>query len=475
MKASHKNCQFDTILTKIVSYSNQKMPFKDETLQTASYCLMDSIGCAIKSLNFQACTRLLGPMFGDKSNDHLTVKIPGTNYALDPIEAAFNITTMIRWLDFNDTWLAKEWGHPSDNLGAIIATTQWKSRTAGKIKIEQLLTNLIKSHEIQGVLALENSFNNVGVDHVILVKLASTAIGAHILGLPLETQLNAISHVFLDGNALRTYRHFPNTGSRKSWAAGDAASRAVFLLRLAEKGEMGYPKVLTAKNWGFYDTVLGGKEMILEQPFASYVMDNILFKISFPAEFHAQTAVEAAISLHKKVINRLDEILEIRIRTHESAIRIIDKKGPLNNPADRDHCIQYMVAVGLIFGRLQANDYEDSVAQDPRIDKIREKITCFEDTRFTRDYLDPNKRSIANGVEIQFQNGTKLEEVIVEYPLGHKKRRLEGKPFLIQKFKDNMSDHFSKEQIEELVDFFENINEVKHKHTDFLLDKLWRG
>jgi 2-methylcitrate dehydratase len=279
----------------------------------------------------------------------------------------------------------------------------------------------------------------------------------------------------LDGNALRTYRHFPNTGSRKSWAAGDAASRAVFLLRLAEKGEMGYPKVLTAKNWGFYDTVLGGKEMILEQPFASYVMDNILFKISFPAEFHAQTAVEAAISLHKKVINRLDEILEIRIRTHESAIRIIDKKGPLNNPADRDHCIQYMVAVGLIFGRLQANDYEDSVAQDPRIDKIREKITCFEDTRFTRDYLDPNKRSIANGVEIQFQNGTKLEEVIVEYPLGHKKRRLEGKPFLIQKFKDNMSDHFSKEQIEELVDFFENINEVKHKHTDFLLDKLWRG
>jgi 2-methylcitrate dehydratase len=383
--------------------------------------------------------------------------VPGTSYQLDPVQAAFNIGAMVRWLDFNDTWLAAEWGHPSDNLGGILAVADWLSRTAvasGKrpISMSTVLEAMVKAHEIQGIMALENSFNRVGLDHVILVKLASTAVCGWLMGLSREELLNAVSHVFLDGNPLRTYRHYPNTGSRKSWAAGDATSRAVRLVLIAKTGEMGYPTVLSTKGWGFYDCLYKGNEFRLQRPYGSYVMENILFKISFPAEFHSQTAAECAISLHPLVRDRLAEIKTITIRTHESAIRIIDKKGPLHNPADRDHCIQYMVAVPLIFGRLTAADYEDGVAADPRIDTLRDKMICIEDPAFTRDYLDPGKRSIANGITIEFMDGSKLAEVMVEYPVGHRRRRAEGIPLLIEKFRTNLARCFPEKQQKTILD-----------------------
>jgi len=377
--------------------------------------------------------------------------VPGTSFVLDPVQAAFNIGAMIRWLDFNDTWLAAEWGHPSDNLGGILAVADWLSRNnvaAGRapLTVKDVLTAMVKAHEIQGVIALENSFNRVGLDHVVLVKVASTAVVAQMLGLTRDEIINAVSLAWLDGQSLRTYRHSPNTGSRKSWAAGDATSRAVRLALIAKTGEMGYPSVLTAKTWGFYDVLFKGNAFKFQRPYGSYVMENVLFKISFPAEFHAQTAVECAMQLHPLVKDRLADIEKITIRTHESAIRIIDKKGPLDNPADRDHCIQYMIAVPLIHGRLTAGDYEDSIARDSRIDALRDKMVCVEDKQFSKDYHDPDKRSIANAITVKFKDGTKTKEIVVEYPIGHRRRRKEGIPVLIEKFRTNLARRFPEKQ-----------------------------
>jgi 2-methylcitrate dehydratase len=428
-------------------------------LDTARNCLIDTLGCGLEALSYPACTKLLGPIVPGTIVPH-GAKVPGTQLQLDPVQAAFNIGTMIRWLDFNDTWLAAEWGHPSDNLGGVLATADWLSRNAvaaGKkpLAMKDVLVAMVKAHEIQGVIALENSFNRVGLDHVLLVKLASTAVVGQMLGLTRDELINAVSLAFVDGHSLRTYRHAPNTGSRKSWAAGDATSRAVRLALIAKTGEMGYPSVLTAKTWGFYDVLFKGNAFKFQRPYGSYVMENVLFKISFPAEFHAQTAAEAAMTLHAKLqaLGRsIDDIAEITIRTHEAAIRIIDKTGPLANPADRDHCIQYMVAVPLIFGRLTAADYEDAVAADPRIDALRAKMVCVEDPRFTADYHDPDKRSIANALAIEFDDGTTLDEVIVEYPIGHKRRRSEGIPLLVEKFKTNLARRFPAKQQQAILD-----------------------
>jgi len=384
-------------------------------------------------------------------------KVPGTAHQLDPVEAAFNLGAMIRWLDFNDTWLAAEWGHPSDNLGGILMKADWLSRNgvaAGRkpLAMQDVLTAMIKAHEIQGVIALHNSFNRVGLDHVVLVKVASTAVVAHMLGLSRDEIIAAVSLAWVDGQSLRTYRHAPNTGSRKSWAAGDATARAVRLALIAKTGEMGYPTALTAKTWGFYDVLFKGQPLRFDRPYGSYVMENVLFKISFPAEFHAQTAVECAMQLHPLVRDRLQDIGRITIRTHESAIRIIDKQGPLANPADRDHCIQYMVAVPLTFGRLTAADYEDAIAADPRIDALRERMTCVEDKDFSKDYLDPAKRSIANAITVEFNDGTKTPEVVVEYPIGHRRRRDEGIPLLIEKFRVNVARRFAAKQQQAILD-----------------------
>ncbi len=439
----------DKVLTLIADYATKYQVTSQEAYETARYCLMDTLGCGFEALEYPACTKMLGAI------DPETVvprgaKVPGTRFQLDPVQAAFNLGAMIRWLDFNDTWLAAEWGHPSDNLGGILATADWISRNASTpLVMRDVLTAMIKAHEIQGVIALENSFNRVGLDHVVLVKVASTAVVAHMLGCTYDQVVNAVSQAWLDGQSLRTYRHAPNTGSRKSWAAGDATSRAVRLALISKTGEMGYPSVLTAKGWGFYDVLFKGKEFKFQRKFGSYVMEHVLFKISFPAEFHSQTAVECAMSIFqqmKSLGKTAEDIKKIRIRTHEAAIRIIDKKGPLSNPADRDHCIQYMVAVPLIFGRLTAADYEDKIASDPRIDSLRKKITCVEDKRFTRDYHDPKKRSIANALTVEFKDGSKLKEVVCEYPIGHKRRRAEGMPVLVEKFKTNLARRFSPKQ-----------------------------
>ena len=431
----------DRVLKLIADYATKYTVKSAQAYDTARYCLMDTLGCGFEALEYPACTKLLGPI------DPSTVtprgaRVPGTGYQLDPVQAAFNIGAMIRWLDFNDTWLAAEWGHPSDNLGGILAAADWLARNGKPLTVKDVLTAMIKAHEIQGVLALENSFNRVGLDHVVLVKVASTAVVAQLLACTYDQVVNAVSQAWVDGQSLRTYRHAPNTGSRKSWAAGDATSRAVRLALISRTGEMGYPSVLTAKTWGFYDVLFKGKPFRFQRPFGSYVMENVLFKISYPAEFHSQTAVECAMQLHPQVKDRIRDIKRIIIRTHEAAVRIIDKKGPLNNPADRDHCIQYMVAVPLLFGRLTAGDYEDGVAQDPRIDALRAKIVCKEDKRFTRDYHDPKKRSIANALTVEFKDGTKLKEVVCEYPIGHKRRRKEGMPVLVEKFRTNLARRF---------------------------------
>jgi 2-methylcitrate dehydratase len=431
----------DKVLTMIADYV-AKTPIRSaQAYETARYCLMDTLGCGFEALEYPACTKLLGPVDPETVTPH-GARVPGTGFQLDPVQAAFSLGAMIRWLDFNDTWLAAEWGHPSDNLGGILATADWLSRNGQPIAMRDVLTAMIKAHEIQGVLALENSFNRVGLDHVVLVKVASTAVVAQMLGCTYEQVVNAISQAWVDGQSLRTYRHAPNTGSRKSWAAGDATSRAVRLALISRTGEMGYPSVLSAKTWGFYDVLFKGRPFKFQRRFGSYVMENVLFKISFPAEFHSQTAVECAMQLHPQVKDRVRDIKRIRIRTHEAAIRIIDKKGPLHNPADRDHCIQYMVAVPLIFGRLTAADYEEDVARDPRIDALRAKIACVEDKRFTRDYHDPKKRSIANALTVEFKDGTKLKEVVCEYPIGHRRRRKEGMPVLVEKFRTNLARRF---------------------------------
>jgi 2-methylcitrate dehydratase len=402
---------------------------------------------------------LLGPLVPELQVKD-GVRVPGTSYRLDPVQGAFNIGALIRWLDFNDTWLAAEWGHPSDNLSAILSVADWISQhpqygTGKKLTMRDVMTAMIKAHEIQGCIALENSFNKVGLDHVILVKIASTAVVSQMLGLTREQALNAVSLAWIDGHSLRTYRHYPNAGSRKSWAAGDATSRAVRLALMAKLGEMGYPSALTAKTWGFYDTLFRGNHFKFQRPYGSYVMENVLFKISYPAEFHSQTAVEAAFTLHKQMVaagKTSDEIAKISIRTHEACIRIIDKKGPLNNPADRDHCIQYMVAVPLIFGRLTAPDYEDVIADDPRVDALRAKMHLREDESFTADYFDPAKRSIANAMTIEFNDGSVLGEEVVEYPVGHARRRAEGIPLLVEKFKINLNRIFDANQQKKILD-----------------------
>lgn len=447
-----KRPEFDEVLTKIAEYAVNFKISSNLAYETARYCLMDTIGCGLLALDFPACTKLLGPVVEGAEFRPLGAKIPGTSYQLEPERAAFNVGAMVRWLDFNDTWLAAEWGHPSDNLGAIWAVCDYLSRkniSQGKspLTVKDALTAMIKAHEIQGVLALQNCFNKVGLDHVLLVRIASSAVACALLGGSFEEVRNAVSHAFIDGGALRTYRHAPNTGSRKSWAAGDASSRGVNLALKALTGEMGYPSAITAKFWGYEDTKMRGAKITLVQEFGSYVMENVLFKISFPAEFHAQTAVEAALKLHDEAKNRLDDIEKIIITTQESGHRIINKTGPLSNPADRDHCIQYMVAVPLIFGRLSAADYEDSVAQDPRIDALRDKMSVEVDERYTREYLEADKRSIANAVQIFYKDGTKSKKVEVEYPIGHRRRRDEGIPLLIEKFKRNLARKISPKNI----------------------------
>jgi 2-methylcitrate dehydratase len=446
----------DQVLVDIADYVARYAITSNEAWRTAHYCLLDTLGCGFEALSYPACTKLLGPIVPGTVVPN-GAKVPGTAYQLDPVQAAFNLGAIIRWLDFNDTWLAAEWGHPSDNLGGILMTADWLSRNAvaagrAPLTMQDVLTAMIKAHEIQGVIALANSFNRVGLDHVVLVKVATAAVVAHMLGLARDEIVNAVSLAWVDGQSLRTYRHAPNTGSRKSWAAGDATSRGVRLALIAATGEMGYPSVLTAATWGFYDVLFKGQPFRFERAYGSYVMENVLFKISFPAEFHAQTAVECAMQLHPLVRGRLDDIRRITIRTHESAIRIIDKRGPCANPADRDHCIQYMVAVPLIFGRLTAADYEDDVAADPRIDALREKIACVEDLQFSKDYLDPAKRSIANAVMVEFTDGTRTPEIVVEYPIGHRRRRDEGIPRLIDKFRTNLARRFAAKQQQAIVD-----------------------
>ncbi|GAA5235029.1 bifunctional 2-methylcitrate dehydratase/aconitate hydratase [Verticiella sediminum] len=444
---------WDQVLLDIADYVIDYRIDSELAYATARNCLIDTLGCGLEALEYPACTKLLGPIVPGTVVPN-GARVPGTPYQLDPVQAAFNIGAMIRWLDFNDTWLAAEWGHPSDNLGGILAVADWLSRNAvaaGKppLTMRDVLTGMIKAHEIQGCIALENSFNKVGLDHVVLVKVASTAVVAQMLGLTREEILNALSLAWVDGQSLRTYRHAPNAGSRKSWAAGDATSRGVRLALMARTGEMGYPSVLTAKTWGFYDVLFKGQPFRFQRPYGSYVMENVLFKISFPAEFHAQTAVECAMQLHERLEaagRGADEIAKITIRTHEACIRIIDKQGPLNNPADRDHCIQYMVAVPVLFGRLTAADYEDEIAADPRIDALRAKIVCVEDPAFTADYHDPDKRSIANALTVEFKDGSKLDEIVVEYPIGHKRRRGDGIPLLEAKFRVNLARRYAARQ-----------------------------
>jgi len=432
---------FDPVLTDIARYCAQFRITHELAYDTARDCLMDSLACGLQALKYPACMRLMGPVVPGATMMG-GARVPGTSYELDPVQAAFNIGTMIRWLDFNDTWLAAEWGHPSDNLGGILAVADYLSRKrvaegGAPLVVRDILTAMIKAHEIQGVTALENAYNKVGLDHVINVRIATTAVVTAMLGGSEAQIANAISNAFLDGAALRTYRQAPNTGSRKSWAAGDATSRGVRHALIAMTGEMGYPSALSAPTWGFYDVLLK-QPLVFKQDFGSYVMENVLFKISFPAEFHGQTAVEAAMALHHEVRDRFDEVVKVVIETQASGLRIIDKTGPLTNPADRDHCIQYMVAIPLIFGRLTAQDYEDSMAQDPRIDALRSKMTVIENATFTREYYEADKRHIGNAVQVFFRDGTATRRVAVDVPLGHRKRRAEGHPLLVQKFEESV-------------------------------------
>lgn len=449
------NRSYDEAMVAIADYVCKPPAFSDEAYQTARASLADALGCAILALKFKACTKLLGPVVPGTVVPH-GCHVPGTDFVLDPIQAAFNIGTMIRWLDYNDTWLAAEWGHPSDNLGGLLAVADYVSQRGRVFTVQDLLHAMIQAHEIQGILALHNSFNRIGFDHVILVKVATAAVATHLLGGTHQQVLNALSNSWIDTGPLRTYRHAPNTGSRKSWAAGDATSRGVQLAMRVLQGEMGYPTALTAPRWGFYDTLFHGKPFVLSQPFGCYVMENILFKIAFPAEFHAQTAVECALHLHPEVKDRLDQIQKIEIATHESAMRIIDKTGVLHNPADRDHCLQYMVAIGLIHGHLTAHHYEDDVAADPRIDRLRSVMEVKENPEYSRDYHDSSKRSIANAVKIVLKDGTVLGPVAIEFPLGHRRRRQEGLPLLFKKFEANLSTHYSKEQTERICGLFQD-------------------
>ena len=463
----------DDVLVKIADYVLDKQIESEEAYKTARYCLMDTLGCGLLALTFPDCVKLLGP-YVEGTEVPGGVRVPGTKHVLDPVKGAWDIGAIIRWLDFNDTWLAAEWGHPSDNLGGILATADYLSQkniSEGKdpLSMKDVLTYMIKAHEIQGILALENSFNRVGLDHVVLVKVASTAVISAMLGLNKEQTIDALSQAWVDGQSLRTYRHAPNAGPRKSWAAGDATSRALQLVLLTQKGQIGYPSVLSAPTWGFYDVQFKGEQFSLPREFSSYVMENVLFKISFPAEFHAQTSVEAAVILHEEIKDRLDEIETVEITTHESAIRIISKEGTLNNPADRDHCIQYMTAIGLLKGDLVAEDYEDDVASDPRIDELRGKMVIQEDERYTKEYLEEDKRSIANAIVIHFKDGSSTEKVEVEYPIGHRRRREQGIPLLIEKFKANLSTQFSENRTKEILSLCEDQSTLENSSViDFM-------
>ena len=478
----------DALLVALAEYALDYVAPTEEALDTARWCLLDTLACGILALKFPACTKLLGPVVPGATLPH-GARVPGAPHQLDPIQAAFSIGAAIRWLDFNDTWLAAEWGHPSDNLGAILAVTDWLARADRRgaplaafqaplpvrsfsPRVGDVLLAMIKAHEIQGVLALDHAFNRVGLDHVLLVRVASTAIATALLGGTREQIVSALSHAWIDGSALRTYRHAPNTGPRKSWAAGDATSRGVRLALLAVAGEIGYPSALTAQTWGFQDVCFRGSPIRLSRALGSYVMENVLFKISFPAEFHAQTAVEAAIRLHPHVRDRLGEIERLEIDTQEPAIRIIDKTGPLHNPADRDHCLQYMTAIGLIYGQLTAEHYEDRVAADPRIDAIRAAMVVREDESFSRDYLKPEKRSIANAVQVFFRDGTRTEKILVEYPLGHRRRRAEGVPLLIQKAKDAFAAHFGSARAAQLVGMFSDRATLAQLRVDDFMDQF---
>jgi 2-methylcitrate dehydratase len=460
----------DKLLVELADYAASYVCASREAIDTARYNLIDTLGCGLLALRFPECTKLLGPVVPGAILTN-GARVPGTDWQLEPVQAAFNIGTMIRWLDYNDTWLAAEWGHPSDNLGGILALADYLTRTKQKsFTVGDVLQAMIKAHEIQGILALENSYNRVGLDHVLLVRVASSAIAAAMLGGSKQQIISALSNAWTDGGALRVYRHAPNTGPRKSWAAGDATSRGVRLALMALQGEMGYPSVLTAKTWGYYDVLFKGKPFTMGRPLASYVMENVLFKISFPAEFHAQTAVECAVQLHDQVKTRLDHVDRVVITTQESAIRIIDKSGPLHNPADRDHCIQYMTAIGLIFGELTADHYEDKVAKDPRIDALRNKMTCVEDPRYTKEYLDADKRSIANAVQIFFKDGTSTAKVAVEYPIGHRRRRAEGMPLLVQKFEANLASRFNPAQCAEIMNLCNDRNRLDSTPADKFTD-----
>ncbi len=444
----------DGVLRDVADYVTSFDIESDEAYDTARLCLMDTLGCGMLALRFPECAKHLGPIVPGTTVPR-GARVPGTQFVLDPVKAAWDLGAIVRWLDFNDTWLAAEWGHPSDNLGAILAVADYvnqQSLARGKptFAMREVLTAMIKAHEIQGCLALENSFNRVGLDHVVLVRVASTAVATHLLGGSRDQVIDALSHAWIDGSSLRTYRHAPNAGPRKSWAAGDATSRAVRLALLVLKGEIGYPSALTAPKWGFYDVSFKGEPFKFQRPYGSYVMEHVLFKISFPAEFHAQTAVEAAVQLHPLVATRVDEIQRVELTTHESAIRIISKEGKLNNPADRDHCLQYMTAIGLLKGDLVAEDYEDDVASDPRIDALRSKMVVKEDPRYSREYHETDKRSIANAIQIFFEDGTSTDKIAVEYPIGHRRRRQEGIPMLEEKFRRNLATRFPAPRVEEI-------------------------
>ena len=465
----------DPLLVQIASYARDARIDSPLAYETARYCLMDTLACGLQALQYPACTRLLGPVVPGATLPG-GARVPGLDYELEPIQAAFNIGAMVRWLDFNDTWLAAEWGHPSDNLGAILAVADYLARRAPQAaaapRVRDVLTAMIKAHEIQGVLALENSFNRVGLDHVLLVRVASTAVATAMLGGSGAQVVNAVSNAWIDGGALRTYRHAPNTGSRKSWAAGDATARAVRLALIALTDEMGYPSALSAPTWGFQDVLFKGRPLVAAQPFGSYVMENVLFKISYPAEFHAQTAVECALQLHPLVRDRLAEIERVEIETQEPGVRIIDKTGPLANPADRDHCLQYMTAVPLIFGRLGAADYEDAVARDPRLDALRARMVVRENASFTAEYYERDKRYIGNAVQVHFRDGTATPRVQVDYPIGHRRRRAEGMPLLVRKFEDSVRAHYAPEQAQRIVATFADPQTLERLRVDELMNVL---
>jgi 2-methylcitrate dehydratase len=470
MRNSNTVIKYDSDLQNIADYVMDYTITSDEAYQTARLCLADAIGCAILALKFKACTKLLGPVVPGTIVPNGS-RVPGTSFILDPIRAAFNIGSMVRWLDYNDAWLAAEWGHPSDNLGGLLAAADFVSQQGKNMTVQDLLTGMIKAHEIQGGISILNSFNRIGLDHVILVKVATTAVVTHMFGGNRQQIADALSNAWIDTGSLRTYRHAPNTGSRKSWAAGDATSRGVFLAMLTMQGEMGYPQALTAKKWGFFDAMLDGKTFSFQRPLGSYVMENVLFKVSFPAEFHAQTAVECAIVLHPFVKDRLDDIESILIETQESAVRIIDKTGPLTNPADRDHCIQYMTAVGLLKGKLTADDYEDAADQDQRLQALRDKMKVVENKAFSEDYLDPEKRSIGNAVTVHLKNGSS-KRILVEYPIGHRRRRKEALPLIFEKLEHNLFSHYSKEKAKELVAMFQDHESLIKMSIKEFIDKL---